>query len=296
MDESDFFDLDLELPNQELTKQADGLIGFDTRYLRVHSHLRMMLSPNDLEKWAANFHGEHSFLRDIVSQRHPIFVFSGDVGTGKTVTAQCIVNRLSHEMQREGRLLKLSTRVRGQGLHGQMSQLIHSAFEKLEEAAGKKRLGFLLIDEADALSSLRSTEQMHQEEKAAVNTLIQKLDDLRRKGGRAVAFLCTNRLDVIDPAVIRRTALHLNFTRPSAEERRQLLKRDLCRLNLSDSQIDDLVQRTGSGENHDIGYTYSDFRLRMFPDAISRVFPNRPLTYEILKQSITDVKPSPEIQ
>ena len=296
MDENDFFDLDLELPNQDLTKQSDGLIGFDAKYLRVHNHIRMMLSPSDLEKWSATFHGERSFLCDVISQRHPIFIFSGDVGTGKTATAQCIVNRLSHEMQREGRLLKLSTRVRGQGLHGQMSQLIHSAFEKLEEATGKRRLGFLLIDEADALSSLRATEQMHQEEKAAVNTLIQKLDDLRRKGGRAATFLCTNRLDVIDPAVIRRTALHLNFTRPSADERRELLKRDLFGLNLSDSQIDDLVQRTGSGENHDIGYTYSDFRLRMLPDAISRVFPNRPLTYEILKQSIADVEPSPEIR
>ena len=296
MDENDFFDLDLELPNQNLTKQSDGLIGFGARYLRVHSHLRMMLSPSDLGKWAAKFHGEHSLLCDVVSQRHPIFIFSGDVGTGKTVTAQCIVNRLSHEMQREGRLLKLSTRIRGQGLHGQMSQLIHNSFEKLEEATGKKRLGFLLIDEADALSSLRATEQMHQEEKAAVNTLIQKLDDLRRKGGRAAAFLCTNRLDVIDPAVIRRAALHLNFTRPSANERRELLERDLCGLNLSDSQIDDLVQQTGSGGNHAIGYTYSDFRLRMLPDAISRVFPNQPLTYEILKQSIADVEPSPEIR
>lgn len=296
MDENDFFDLDLELPNQELTKQSGGLIGFDAKYLRIYSHLRMMLSPNDLEKWAVHFHGEHSLLHDVVSQRHPIFVFSGDVGTGKTVTAQCIVNRLSHEMQREGRLLKLSTRVRGQGLHGQMSQLIHNAFEKLEEATGKKRLGFLLIDEADALSSLRATEQMHQEEKAAVNTLIQKLDDLRRKGGRAAAFLCTNRLDVIDPAVIRRAALHLNFTRPNFDERRELLKRDLCGLNLSDSQLDDLIQQTGSGKIRDIGYTYSDFRLRMLPDAISRAFPDRPLTYEILKQSIADVEPSPEIR
>ena len=77
----------------------------------------------------------------------------------KTITAECIANRLTTETQKNGFLLKLSTRVRGKGLHGEMSQLIQNAFENLTTQAGKKRLAFLLIDEADSIASLRSTEQ-----------------------------------------------------------------------------------------------------------------------------------------
>lgn len=56
-----------------------------------------------------------------------------------------------------------------------MGNLVNDAFDKLRTEAGKKRLAFLFIDEADAIATTRSTMQMHQEEKAAVNTLIQKL-------------------------------------------------------------------------------------------------------------------------
>lgn len=296
MDEDNLFDLDLELPNQEITNQSNNLIGFDDRYLRIRDHLRMILSPDDIKEWSKKLYGKYLPICDIVSQRQSIFIFFGDVGTGKTVTAQCAASKFSEETGCEGRLLKLSTRIRGHGLHGEMSQLIHNAFAKLEEAIGKRRLGFLLIDEADALSSSRVTEQMHQEEKAAVNTLVQKLDDLRRKDGRAAVFFCTNRLGEIDPAVTRRAALSINFARPNFDERRELLKQDLDGLGISNSQIEELAQQTGSSDNHKVGYTYSDFRLRMLPDAITRVFPDQRLTYEVLRQSIANVEPSPEIK
>ena len=54
------------------------------------------------------------------------------------MTAECAANRLTKDMGKEGFLLKLSTRVRGKGLHGEMSQLIQDAFENLTTQAGKK--------------------------------------------------------------------------------------------------------------------------------------------------------------
>jgi ATP-dependent 26S proteasome regulatory subunit len=55
-----------------------------------------------------------------------------------------------------------------------MGSLVNSAFDKLIQEAGKKRLAFLFIDEADAIASTRSTLQMHQEEKAAVKYIDSK--------------------------------------------------------------------------------------------------------------------------
>jgi SpoVK/Ycf46/Vps4 family AAA+-type ATPase len=92
-------------------------------------------------------------------------------------------------------LFKLSTRVRGSGNVGEMSMLINRAFEVVAREAGKAKLSFLIIDEADSLAGSRTMNQSHHEDKVAVNTLIQKIDDVRRYAGRVLVFLCTNHFD-----------------------------------------------------------------------------------------------------
>ncbi len=292
----DTFDYQRELPSRELDSIADTLVGFDRYFEALKNHLMVLLMPDHVEKWSKKYHKQIIPLCKVIQQRYPLFLFSGDVGTGKTVTAECSANRLTKEMGKEGFLLKLSTRVRGNGLHGEMSQLIQDAFENLTTQAGKQRLSFLLIDEADSIASLRSTEQMHQEEKAAVNTLIQKIDEIRQVGGRAVVFLCTNRAHVIDQAVVRRAALHIEFHRPNKEECLKLLTQDLQGIGLSSKELGELAASISSGGHHGkIGYSFSDFRLRFLPEALARAFPNRPLTFDILRDTVLAVKPSPPI-
>lgn len=126
----------------------------------------------------------------------------------------------------------LSTRVRGTGTVGQMSQLIHDAFETVVAEAGKARLAFLVIDEADSLTASRGADQSHHEDKVTVNTLIQRIDDVRRCGGRVVVFLCTNRFAALDPAIVRRAGRIERFDRPNATEREQLLRQDCEGLGL----------------------------------------------------------------
>ena len=145
-----------------------------------------------------------------------------------------------------------------------MSQLIQDAFENLTTQAGKNRLSFLLIDEADSIATLRSTEQMHQEEKAAVNTLIQKIDEIRQVGGRAIVFLCTNRANVIDQAIVRRAALHIEFFRPSEAECLELLKQDLEGVGLTAEQLDELASLISGRQHKGVGYSFSDFACDFF--------------------------------
>ncbi len=292
----DTFDTQKELPSRELDNIAETLVGFKRHFKALKTHLMVVLMPDRVDEWSKKYHKQIIPLCKVIQQRYPLFLFSGDVGTGKTVTAECVANLVTKEMGKNGFLLKLSTRVRGKGLHGEMSQLIQDAFEILTIQAGKKRLAFLLIDEADSIASLRSTEQMHQEEKAAVNTLIQKIDEIRQVGGRAVVFLCTNRASVIDQAIVRRAALHIEFFRPNKKESLELLTRDLEGIGLKPEELSELASLTSAGGHYgDCGYTYSDFRLRFLPEALARVFPDRALTFDILKETVLAVKPSPRI-
>ncbi len=290
------FDHIKELPDQQIRQQAASLVGFSKKFKRIYTNLKLLLDQDGLATWS-ELH--HERLLPAVSQlkdKYPLVILAGDAGTGKTVTAQAIADAMTRELNKEAHFLKLSTRVRGEGLHGEMGNLVNNAFQELKNLAGKKKLAFLLIDEADAIATTRSTGQMHQEEKAAVNTLIQKIDEIRELGGRAVVFMSTNRLHFLDEAIVRRAAIVLQFERPDEEERRQLFAQDLDGLGLSTTQLQELAELSGPEANDGLGYSFSDIRLKLVPEAIAKCYPDYPLTFEVLKSTIKEVKPSPKIK
>jgi SpoVK/Ycf46/Vps4 family AAA+-type ATPase len=137
---------------------------------------------------------------------------------------------------------------------------------------------------------------MHQEEKAAVNTLIQKIDDTRELAGRAIVFLATNRLHFLDEAIVRRAAVIMKFERPTEKERKALLTQELAGVQLSAKEIDELVSLTGADQNDGVGYSFSDLRLRLLPAAIALAYPDGPLTFKLLRQALTKTTPSPQIK
>lgn len=289
------FDQIIELPSNLVQQRANSLIGFSNRFDRVSNNLKLLLDSAGLRAWSATYHGIELPILESITDRYPLIILEGDAGTGKTASAEAIADKMVRELGKEGFFLKLSTRVRGEGLHGQMAQLVNEAFDRLKREAGKKRLAFLLIDEADAIATTRSTAQMHQEEKAAVNTLIQKIDDIRSLQGRAILFLSTNRIHFLDEAIVRRAAVIMTFERPTEEERKELLSKELNGLRISDAQINDLVKLTGPVENDGVGYSFSDLRLRYLPEAIAKAYPNNPLTFEILVETAKQIQPSPVI-
>lgn len=290
------FDSTVELPNAALQERAASLIGFDKRFARIYSNLKLLLDPEGLEEWSQKHHRSSLPILQSIKDRYPLIILEGDAGTGKTVSAEVIADRMLRELNKTGFFIKLSTRVRGEGLHGQMAQLVNQAFDELKTQAGKKRIAFLLIDEADAIATTRSTAQMHQEEKAAVNTLIQKIDETRELRGRAIVFLSTNRLRYLDEAIVRRAAVVMRFTRPDEQERLELLEQDLAGAHLTAKQLKELAQLTGPEHNDGLGYSFSDLRLRWLPEAIAYAYPDLPLTFEGLKHTLSLIQPSPEIK
>ncbi len=290
------FDSKLVLPSAALTAREKSLLGFEERYKKIYDQLRLLLNLSGLASWSEKHHKTKLAIVGLVAEQYPLIIFHGDVGTGKTATAECAANRIAKESKSEDPMLfKLSNRVRGSGKVGEMGTLIAQAFTEVVQAAGKERRAILIIDEGDSLAASRSQEHSHHEDKVAVNTLIQGVDDLRRFGGRIVVFLCTNRLSVLDAALQRRAAVVEEFTRPDDNQRRALLEMDLSGLALTQRQFTELIKATGP-RNGLPGWTYSDIRTRLYPAAMAQAFPDRPLTFADLQDVAILMRPSPVME
>lgn len=296
MTQPSIFDSEISLPSNYLTKSEKRLLGFDQRYSRVHDQLRLLLNVGALGNWNQKYHGGKLTLCDLVSEQYPLVIFHGDVGTGKTAIAECIANRLVVEARNSDSILfKLSNRVRGKGMVGEMGTLITEAFRKVTQSAGKTRRAILIIDEGDSLAASRTQDHSHHEDKVAVNTLIQGVDNLREYGGRIVVILCTNRLSVLDPALRRRAAIIEEFKRPSDEERQQLFQMDLAGLEISQAQLIELMRLTGARDQHP-SWTYSDIRTRLYPTALAKAYPERALCFWDLSAAAMSLHASPVME
>ncbi len=291
-EQDELFELQAELPHSHFLEQGKRLVGLEERYSRLHRRLRLLIDRNGLDAWSQQHYKKVVPLVEAVKDSYPLVIFHGDVGTGKTATAEACADKLARELEAEGILLKLSTRVRGSGMVGQMSSLIGKAFDVVVQNAGKRRIAVLIIDEADSLAASRETDHSHHEDKVAVNTLIQRIDDVRQYGGRVLVFLCTNRLDSLDPAIMRRAGLREAFERPNELERKALFEMDCNGLGIPGHSIEELVRLTG-GDGDRPGFTYSDIRTRLLPEALARAFPERRVAADDLIEAAKAITPSP---
>ncbi|KPM21744.1 MULTISPECIES: AAA family ATPase [Sphingomonadales] len=292
MTKTTIFDAETLAPDPTLTERETTLLGFNLRYERVSDQLNLLLNKGEVDSWSRGKHGGVLPIAKLVADQYPLVVFHGDVGTGKTAIAECIANRLLKESRTEDALIfRLSNRVRGSGLVGEMGSLLAEAFERVTKAVGRNRRAVLIIDEGDSIAASRAQDQSHHEDKVAVNTLIQGIDDMRRLRGRVAVILCTNRLSALDPALLRRAAIVEKFERPSEQARRELLEMDLAGLKLEASEIEELVSLSGPTDERP-GWTFSDFRTRFYPKAVAKAFPDSALTFECLKVAAQETSAS----
>lgn len=294
----DLFNHQLPLPDSALSVQERTLIGFEQRYRRLSQRLWLIRHPDQLEAWSNRQYRRVATICGLVARQHPFLIFAGDSGTGKTATATCLANRLAREeATADTTLYLLSTRVRGQGRVGEIGTLLTDAFATVTKGAGKSRTAVLIIDEGDSLAASRAHEQSHHEDKVAVNTLLQLIDQAREAQGRIVMILCTNRLAALDPAVMRRAALIETFTRPTADERRDLFSQDLGDLGFDSSAIEQLILATDAHGASRVAWSYSDLRLRLYPEALSRaVALGHPLDLHHFVTAAGTLAPTPEME
>jgi len=109
------FEKETILPDQNLIDLSKRLIGFQTRFDMLSHWLRLIIDQESLKIWSKKFYKTELPLLASLSDRYPLVIFHGDVGTGKTAMAEVISNQLALEVDSESTLFKLSTRVRGTG-------------------------------------------------------------------------------------------------------------------------------------------------------------------------------------
>lgn len=298
-----FFEIEKTYPDEHARSWYERLKGLDEHKDRLLLELEMILFPNLVEEWSRRHH-KNQILKicELQSNRIPLILMAGDVGTGKTALAETVGDALARRAGKNGRvhLLKINTQIRGSGLVGEMSDLIAQAFTQVERraAALKGTPILLLMDEADALAASRDTAQMHHEDKAGLNTVLQRLDNLRLTRLPVAVIFITNRPDALDPAVRRRAALNLHFERPNDEARAEIIKSSVPELNLTNKQIEQLVALTSEKhpKNKKIQFTASDLTDRLLAGAFRRAYKEkRPFTAEDLLKEAEMIESTPPI-
>jgi AAA+ superfamily predicted ATPase len=280
-----FFEAERTFPNDDAHIWYESLKGLEDHKAKLLLELEMLLYPERLEEWSKRHH-KGAVLRLCERTRNcvPLILFEGDIGTGKTALAETVGDALARRLNsRPVHLLKMNTQVRGTGQVGEMSDLIVQAFTQAEVRARslKGEPVLLLLDEADALAASRDVQQMHHEDKAGLNTLLQRLDNLRPTRLPIAALFITNRPEALDTAIRRRAALTLWFERPNEIIRAEIFRSAVPELKLSDTHLAALTRLTGEMEKKNCGvpFTASDLTDRLLPAALRTAFAaNRALT------------------
>ncbi len=297
---TDLFSEVLDFPDPDAQERYAALVGVDEVKQRLVGEALMLLDHQLANNWSKRHHGNAIRAVKELSAQPPFIILAGDIGTGKTELAETFVDAVARQMRVEGTLYALSLAARGEGAVGQMSTLIGNAFKTVADEArtgyrvGKpSKISVLLVDEGDALAQSRELTQMHHEDRAGVNALIKGIDGLKRHNLPALVVLCTNRLSALDPAVKRRAAYIVTLQRPNEAQRRLLLSELLEGVALNDDELNHLVALTGPTDRRDFGYTYSDLRQRLVPEAvILAVTYDVPLSYKVLAEATKRVLPT----
>jgi hypothetical protein len=194
--------------------QADGL----ARHIVPASRWEELVLPEDalsqLEEIAAQASNRRIVYEDwgfgprLMRGRGITALFSGPSGTGKTMAAEVLAERL--------RLDLLSIDLAGllSRWLGQTEKNLRSIFDAAESSGA-----ILFFDEADALFSKR-TEVKDAHARYAnieVDYLLQRMEEYR-----GLAILASNRRSLLDPAFLRRLRFVIEFPFPDAEVRERL--------------------------------------------------------------------------
>lgn len=292
----ELFDEELELPDRRAKERYEGLVGVDKIKLSIEKNAALLLDPSALPSWSEKQYGQVLSVVGWFARRTPLFIFAGDVGTGKTTLAETFAQQVAEARKLDSvTVLRLSLRTRGSGQVGEMTRLLGDAFDEVvrRARATKGRAPMVLvIDEADSVAQSRELAQMHHEDRAGVNALIRGVDAVAEEGLPVLIVMCTNRLDALDPAVRRRAAVEYTFARPDHDQRRVMFATALNGAGFSDADLDRLANLSGD-QGIGYGHTYSDLANRVLPEAVLAAFPDRKLTVDLVEQAIRLNPPTP---
>ncbi len=274
--------------------EYDKLVGIEEQKEALVGMLEFFFDGKKLDTWLKKHHrGGLPFLKDI-THGTPLIILEGDVGCGKTALAHCAATPLAKKLDNRILCFETPSNIRGGGRVGEISSRITEAFAKAKSKLKDDDIGIFIIDEADDLATDREQNQAHHEDKAGLNVLIKQIDAVSKEGKNLAVLLITNRLKVLDPAVMRRATLVINFSRPDREARKKVFQSLLAGTNVKDKEINELVE---ASEMKSHPYSFSDLVQRIGRQAMMKaISQDRPFDTKIIKDTMKTVEPSPMIK
>ena len=111
-----------EFPDPAAARRFAALVGLDDKKERVLKEARLLLDHDSLASWSTKHHGRKTHIIDLFHDRPPLFIFAGDVGTGKTALAETFGDAVAREANIRVTLYALSLTARGTGAVGAISK------------------------------------------------------------------------------------------------------------------------------------------------------------------------------
>ncbi|MFB6457810.1 AAA family ATPase [Chitinophaga sp. Hz27] len=149
---------------------------------------------------------EHQYIEELTAYDLPVdnkILLHGHSGCGKTTTAKAIAHTLNKNIV----ILNLSTLISSR--LGETASNLKLVFDK-----AIKEKAVLFLDEFDQIGKARANDDKDSGEmRRLVNTLIQQLDYFP---DYCLLICATNFYDLIDPALLRRFQLKLQYELPAA--------------------------------------------------------------------------------
>lgn len=144
-------------------------------------------------------------------------LFTGPPGTGKTLSASVVAGELHLPLF----LIRLESLITK--FMGETSAKLRLVFDAVEDTRG-----VYLFDEVDALAGDRSSPNDVGEIRRVLNSFLQFLEQHR---STSMLVAATNHPQLLDPAIFRRFGLVIEFTMPTPEQVRAVIRNRLATFN-----------------------------------------------------------------
>ncbi len=163
----------------------------------------------------------------------------GPPGTGKTLIAKAVAHNSN------ARFIRMSGSELVHKYIGEGAQLVRELFILARERAPS----IVFIDEIDAIGSMRTHDGTSgsAEVQRTLMQLLAEMDGFGNRGNVRI-MAATNRIDMLDPALLRpgRFDRIISVPLPDEGSRREILKIHTAKMNMSDVDLEAIVGMTGN--------------------------------------------------